>query len=325
MVNKRLFLLIYLIIIMLTATGCTKTVDKKTGLNNSTQDNNKIESKKGDVDNDICKQFDADFIYSVLNKPVVKVEQPPLKSVFGCHYYFDYKEDFYKLPNNTVQPGGSYVSIILDNLSYENQKKGNEVLERKLSTSEKIKMEHFIATQENGLINTIVIDINPSRFVSVNRSSGQVITNDEQIDLAAKIAEKIQGQLTLEIKKNPVELKAEEVSPVGDSQQAVADNFLKLLADKKIDEALNMMDANSQTKAMWRTNFTTIKSLKVNKIEEAFKEEWTSQHQVFKVELEVQVTNEGTGYGWENGKNFRWIFLQPNNSIWQIHEIANNP
>jgi len=34
-----------------------------------------------------------------------------------------------------------------------------------------------------------------------------------------------------------------------------------------------MMDANESTKQAWAVNFSTIKSLKVNKIEEAFKEE----------------------------------------------------
>ena len=29
---------------------------------------------KGDVDTDICKQFDADFVYSSTGKPIVKVE-----------------------------------------------------------------------------------------------------------------------------------------------------------------------------------------------------------------------------------------------------------
>jgi hypothetical protein len=41
-----------------------------------------------------------------------------------CEYYTTYQTDYYKLPNGTAQPGGSYVAIQLENtLSVENQKK----------------------------------------------------------------------------------------------------------------------------------------------------------------------------------------------------------
>ena len=77
---------------------------------------------------------------------------------------------------------------------------------------------------------------------------------------------------------------------------------------------------------MWGVNFNTIESLKVNKMEEAFKEEWTATRQSFKVELSVKVKPEGEQMGWDQGRNFRWISLEKNASgQWMIHEIANNP
>jgi hypothetical protein len=97
------------------------------------------------------------------------------------------------------------------------------------------------------------------------------------------------------------------------------------LADKKIDEALEMMDANQATKDMWRTNFKTIKSLRIKSVNPAFQEGWTSTRQSFKFDLEVSVTPEGESYGWNQGQNARWVSLQKNGEIWQVHEIANNP
>ncbi len=86
-----------------------------------------------------------------------------------------------------------------------------------------------------------------------------------------------------------------------------------------------MTDVDENTKQMWGVNFNTIQSLRVKDIAPVFEEEWTSSRQSFKVELEVGVTSEGEGYGWRQGQNTRWVTLQKNGGIWQIHELANNP
>jgi len=109
------------------------------------------------------------------------------------------------------------------------------------------------------------------------------------------------------------------------SQIDRAKEFFSLLADKKIDEALAMMDAGESTKQMWGVNFNTIQSLELKKIEPVYEDEWTSVRQVFRAELEVKVTSEGEGYGWNQGQNTRWLSFQKNNDVWQVHELANNP
>jgi len=290
-------------------------------------------SVANDVGGNLCEEFDADFTYSVLNKPIAYMNASPLNDLTYCQYYTEYKDDYYKLPGGKVMPGGPWISMNAENLSVENQKKANEFLGHKIETNDKIKMENFMVILEDGTINSIYLVINPNRFVSLDLGTKTVITNDEMVNWAVKVAEKIQGKLSVEIKKNPL---GNEVKPwgksvnykpeaVGESQKQVAENFINLLRDKKFDEAINMMDANAETKAGWKTNFAAIKSLEVKKLEPVYPEEWTAEHQAFKADLEVSVTAEGEHYGWNNGQNTRWISLQRNNGIWQIHELANNP
>jgi len=43
------------------------------------------------------------------------------------------------------------------------------------------------------------------------------------------------------------------------------------------------------------------------------------------VTLEVKTKPAGEEMGWQQGQNYRWITLQKNGEVWQIHELANNP
>gem|GEM_PF-3675589 len=79
---------------------------------------------KRNIDTNICKEFSADFVYSAIGKPIVRVEPSTIAGIFRCEYYINYKSDYYKMPDGSAQPGGQYVAIQLENtLSVENQKK----------------------------------------------------------------------------------------------------------------------------------------------------------------------------------------------------------
>jgi hypothetical protein len=248
-----------------------------------------------------------------------------LATVFACDYYTDYREDFYKdAKYNYVGAGGPSVTIVLDNLNVERQKEARQYLGLTLDTSAKINMENIVSYRANKSIWSVDLIINPNRFVWANYSH-QAITDDELITLAAAMADKIQGRLKIKIEKNPIDLAAEAAKALGESQEKIVSQFFDQLSGKKITEALALMDANDSTKQGWGVNFKTLESLKVNKIEEAFKDEWTPTNQVFKVELNVSVTPAGEQIGWTNGKNFRWITLQKTGDQWLVHDLANNP
>jgi hypothetical protein len=314
------------VVLLLGLSGCAKknmiTVSDGKGGFIQVEDKSADNATKGDVGSDVCKEFSADFVYSATGKTIVKVEPDWFAPKFACRYYFTYDEHFYKDAKGTpANPGGLHIFMMLENLNVANQKKADEFLGLKDKSDPRIKMENIVSYRENGSLYGIRLVINPDRYLRMNTNKG--ITDDELIQFAAKVAEKIQGTLSFNIKSNPIVLEEEKKAV---SQQAVAGAFLDNLANLKIDEALKMMDADDNTKQAWGVNFNTIESLKVNKIEEAFKEEWTSTRQSFKAELDVKVKPAGEQMGWENGNNFRWITLEKNKSgVWLVHELANNP
>ena len=264
----------------------------------------------GPLITDMCTQFSPEWIKEATGKTIAKAETR--NNGTYCHYYTEYSEAFYKLPDGKTMPGGPWISMNYETtLPVENQKKGNEYLGNKIETNPKIKMEHFLAVQEDGLINEIYLVLGESSFVSLGRSSGKVLNEEEFVGFAAKVAEVLK-------KGVPPPKQAE-------NQTGRAREFFQFLADKKIDEALAMMDADSGTKDAWRTNFNTIKSLRIKGVDPAFQEEWTSTRQSFKFDLDVSVTPEGENYGWNQGQNFRWVTLSKGGDTWQVHELANNP
>lgn len=319
--KRKLLFGLMTIIMAVSLAGCGSAGQKPGG----SADDSSAGTIKGDVDNDLCKYFTADFIYSATGKPVVRVEPSKLAGVFSCDYFFDYKEDFYKdSASKIVMPGGPHVTIVLDNLNVEKQKEGLKLLDAGIETDPRIKMEHYIVRRtKDKSIWEVALVINPNRFVWADYEA-KALTDDQLIELGAKMADLIQGR-KIEIKSNPVQLTEDKPADLGGSQQAVALQFMGFLASGKAADALSMMDASDQTKQMWLTNFQSIKSLKVKKTEEAFKEEWTPERQVFKFILDVSVTPAGEQIGWENGTNFRWVTLQKTGGKWLVHELANNP
>jgi hypothetical protein len=328
---KKIIFSVFIFLLIFALTGCgNKTVqsDKKENSPNTVDTiNTTNNTNKGDVGNDICAEFGADFIYSATGKPVVKVEPDVMAPKLACRFFFTYSEDFYKgVDNKALRAGGLHIFMMLENRSAADQKKANEFLGLTVKTDPRIKMENQINYRENGTLYDIRLIINPNRYLRMDTNKG--ITDDELIQFAAKVAEKIQGNLSFEIKANPAETKTDntKTEEAGASQQSVAESFMSDLSALKINDALAKMDANDSTKKMWEANFNTIESLSVKKVEEAFKEEWTATRQTFKFELDAKVKPAGEQLGWNQGTNFRWVSLEKNSGgAWLIHEIANNP
>ena len=276
---------------------------------------------------DTCKMFDADFIYSATGKAVAYMDSGILKDPAYCTYYFEYSNDYYKLPGGKTSPGGPWIALKLEDMDFSKQKTAYEFLEYTVVNDPGIGMENATVYQKDKKLNTILLSINPLRFIALNRASEKAFSEDEMKVLARRVAEKINGKLSFDIKKNPNNLVVPviEKKELGVGQQAIVEQFWGKIAEQKIDDALAMMDANQATKDMWRTNFKTLKSVSVKKTEKAFEDEWTAARQTYKMQLNVSVSKEGEGYGWKNGLNFRWVTIEKTGQSWQIHEIANNP
>ncbi len=127
---------------------------------------------------DICGQFNQQFMENMYGAKLDKIELPKVATINNCTYYFDEKE---------------YVMLNLEYLSVENQKKGNETMDRKVEKDTQIPMENMVTYQEDGAINVIYLVLGPNKFISLRPSSKNAIAKDKFLELAANIATAIKG------------------------------------------------------------------------------------------------------------------------------------
>lgn len=125
---------------------------------------------------DICGQFTKEFMENMYGAKLDRMELPQVATINNCTYYFNEKEN---------------VMLNLEYLSVENQKAGNEAMDRKVEKSSKIPMDNMVAYQEDGSINVIYLVLGPNKFISMRPSSKSAIENEKFIALAANIASAI--------------------------------------------------------------------------------------------------------------------------------------
>ena len=80
------------------------------------------------------------------------------------------------------------------------------------------------------------------------------------------------------------------------------------------------------TAQRWLANFQSLSTLTVVSIEQASLEQWTTEHEFYKVKLDVKTSDPPEKYGWDNGVNFRWVELIPQGGgAWKVAALATNP
>ncbi len=140
------------------------------------------------------------------------------------------------------------------------------------------------------------------------------------------------GELLGIVDKNgdPIEPPAAqvEVEPTESSEQS-ARLFISLLDSGQIETALGKMTSsvlpNEERRQSWSNCFATIESIKVNSVEEAYKDEWTSSRELYKYNLTVKLKAGAQPGLWEDGENIRWIAMEKEDGQWKVREISMNP
>lgn len=136
-----------------------------------------VNEKVTTISDDVCATFSKEFVSNALGKTILKTEALNSAPTHVCQYYTD---------------ESNFVTLRLNRLSAENQKKGQTALGRTVSTNNKINMDHFVVLQDNGLINGVYLVINPNLFIVVDRTSTKAASETEMIDFSAKVAELIE-------------------------------------------------------------------------------------------------------------------------------------
>jgi hypothetical protein len=127
---------------------------------------------------DICGQFTQQFMENMLGRKITKIEPSSISTVNACSYYLDDKE---------------YVMLVLDYLSIQDQKTGQEAMGRKVENNPKIPVDNFVVWQEDGAINDVYFILSSQKFLRLERSSKAALNNDQIIDLSANLGAAIKG------------------------------------------------------------------------------------------------------------------------------------
>jgi len=105
--------------------------------------------------------------------------------------------------------------------------------------------------------------------------------------------------------------------------------FFETINQEDFEQAFSMMDekliGNIAMQEMWKANFSSLDKIKVVSLYPEEEEKWHKQQPLFKVII-YAILKPGTPYyGWDEGRNTRWITINPSGDSWKIVSIASSP
>ena len=268
----------------------------------------------------IGDQVPQTVIQDIINEPISNVQPTTGNITNVCKYYLNEKD---------------YVTLRLNKLNYDTQKAGNERSGAKISEDHSINAEHFIVTAPNGPMANISIKITDTLILTVERSSQSAISDKKFIDLAAGVVKYLQNSTST----NTNGSKSGGTNDTGDSVTKLDDrefitNFFKLINDGKASEAVMIMTSkntgNDSTKQAWAVQFNAMKSITVSGVEAYNESSWTTSQREYKVTFNLTMDPNSANapipyYGYENGKNTRFVILAKEDGAWKIDGIATGP
>jgi hypothetical protein len=266
---------------------------------------------------DLCKILTGQKISELLGKPVIKIKSVATGKTHSCQYYLTQND----------------AAIV--NHDYENireQKKATEYLGIITRTDPQIPMEHFIVYENNGNINKIVLVMNDNEYVSVNRTSSKNITESEIIDLAVKLSNILSDaspRSKIDLMDTPTNIHV----PLPQAEDIIR-NFINLINENRPSDAVSMMSRthtiDESEKQAWAVQFNAIDSMIIETIELSQTNTWTDSEQIYKMVLTVKMNPNSAFaqipyYGWNDGKNIKWITVIKEDNLWKIKEISSGP
>jgi len=132
------------------------------------------------ITGDVCEQFTIKYMEGLTGKKILRTSEVVSGSSV-CQYFI------------SEQNKNMMFQISVSFLNVEKQKAGLEFLDRRLESDKRIPMENFVAYQENGLINKVYLVLGPDKFVGIDRSAADALTETEIIDLAIKLGDKLKN------------------------------------------------------------------------------------------------------------------------------------
>jgi len=269
------------------------------------------------VSTDVCGQFPRAWVAETLKKEIVMTERHDSNVTHSCQYYVT---------------ASAFITLRLNALNVEEQKKGQTALGRTLTTNASIPIPHAVVLQDNGLINEILLVLGPDLFVTVDRSSSSAATDSELVAFAAKVAERIRTGGTTGTKPSAQPITETVHLP---READIISSFFSLISEHRASDAVGMMSAKAipddSTRQGWAVQFNAFDSLKIISMEPSMQDSWTETTHSYKVVLDVKMKPDAVNaqpipnYGWDDGRNTRWVSLSKIGARWMIDGLATGP
>ncbi|HJX68122.1 MAG TPA: hypothetical protein VJ258_05295 [Candidatus Limnocylindrales bacterium] len=131
---------------------------------------------------DICGQFTQAFMEGLSGKTFKKVVPITSSTTYACDYY-----------TATAAADGkdAYLLVVLNYLNVARQKAAQVTLGRTITTNTSIPMDHWVAIQDNGVINAIYFVLGTDKFLRLDRSSTSILSDTDMLALAVKLGTKM--------------------------------------------------------------------------------------------------------------------------------------
>jgi len=275
------------------------------------------------VGSDVCAEFPAKFVEAASGKKILKTTRFDIQGTHVCDYY---------------TTANDFLSIHVENLNFETQKKGVAELGNSIKQDSLIKMEHFVAWEGSNLYG-VYLKLNNNEFISVDRGTINASTNEENMKLAIAVVDRIkkgenQGLVSAPTAE-PTKVEATKTAVPLPQETDIVRNFFELINEGKSSEAVIMMSSantsNDNTKQAWGVEFNAFASIKIKSIEPSMSEEWTADRHTYKVVLDVKMKPEAASvqpipnYGFKNGENYRWVNILKEGSLWKVEGLSTGP
>jgi len=110
--------------------------------------------------------------------------------------------------------------------------------------------------------------------------------------------------------------------------------FFQLISDRKPSDAVMMMSStivnDDSSKQAYGVQFNAMTSLKVQKVEQSSKADWTDTRHQYMVTFDVVMDpNSANGpipnYGYDEGENIRFVNLVKEANQWKIESLSTGP
>jgi len=159
----------------------------------------------------------------------------------------------------------------------------------------------------------------------------QIMTATE-LDLPGSIYRSVAVSQVAQTGPQDSSAKQGAIDEPGAKHAAVISQFIALINDHRVSDALAMMGPElvpDADRAAWTRQFSAIKSIHVMDIRSADTGRSGPCFE-YKVTLEADVSSEAANapipyYGWDDNPNLRWIKLCPRGDQWLISSIGTGP